>query len=341
MPRLNSYQQAEKTARRTGLATRICVVAMTAAGSLLPGYAVSQNYPEKPVRFVLPSAVGGGTDTLARLIAQKLTSALGQPVVPDNRPGAGGNVGYEIVAKAAPDGYTIIMGATPMAINVTLFAGKLSYNPEKDFTPVTLVGKLPLLLSVHPSVPAKTLKEFVALAKAQPGKLSYGSAGTGSSNHLMGEMLKKAAGIDIVHVPYKSGAQGLLALLSGQIEVLISPTSTLLPMVKAGRVRAIAISSAQRSSVMPDVPTIAESGLAGFEAVAWYCIVAPAGLPRPILTRLNAEIVKILNGAEAHDAFTALGAIVETSTPEEAAAFVRSEVQRWGKIVKSSGAKAD
>ena len=331
-----------KTTRRTGLAKRIAVVAMTAAGSLLPAYAVAQNYPEKPIRFILPFAAGGTTDALARPIAQKLTAALGQSVVAENRPGAGGNIAGEIVARAAPDGYTILMGVVGlMSANVTLYAGKMPYNPEKDFTPITLVAKVPLVLSVHPSLPVKDFKGFIAFAKTNPGKLNFGSAGTGSTNHLVGEMLNTETGISMVHVPYKGGAAATVALLSGQIEVLITPPPNLLPMVKAGRIRALAVSTARRSPAMPSVPTIAESGLPGFEATSWFCIAAPAGLPKPVLNLLHTEFVKILNSPEIRDRLVAEGADVETSTPEELAAFIRSEISKWAKVIRSSGAKAE
>lgn len=321
---------------------RISVIAITAAVLALPGYAVAQTYPEKTIRLVVPNSPGGSLDRYSRMIAQKLTEALGQTVLVDNRPSAGGIIGADIVAKSAPDGYTLLMGATPtMAINVTLYAGKLPYNPEKDFAPITLTAKLPSMLAVNPAVPAKNLKEFIALAKAKPGKLNYGSSGIGSGNHLVGEMLKAEAGIDIVHVPYGGGAPGLVALLSGQIEVLITPPPTLMPMVKAGRVRAIAISSAKRLPAMPEIPTIAESGLPGFEATLWFCIVAPAGVPKPIITRLHTALVPILNSPEYRERLTAEGATGETSTPEELTAFVRAEIPKWAKVVKSSGAKVE
>ena len=324
------------------LVKRISVIAITAAVLALPGYAVAQTYPEKTIRLVVPNSPGGSLDRYSRMIAQKLTEALGQTALVDNRPSAGGIIGADIVAKSAPDGYTLLMGATPtMAINVTLYAGKLPYNPEKDFTPITLTAKLPSMLAVHPAVPVKNLKEFIALAKAKPGKLNYGTSGIGSGNHLVGEMLKAAAGIDMVHVPYGGGAPGLVALLAGQIEVLITPPPTLMPMVKAGRVRAIAISSAKRLPAMPEVPTIAESGLPGFEATLWFCIVAPAGVPKPIVTRLHAALVPILNSPEYRERLAAEGATGEISTPEELMAFVRAETPKWAKVVKSSGAKVE
>ncbi len=312
------------------------------AACALPQAVLAQNFPERPIRFVAPYAPGGTTDLLTRAVAQKLTDALGVAVVVDNRPGAGGNIGAEIVAKSPPDGYTILMApVSPMAINVSLYGAKLPFNPVKDFTPLTLVAKVPLVLIVHPSIPVRNVKDLVALAKTNPGKLTYGSAGNGSSNHLIGEMLKSAARIDMLHVPYKGGGPALVALLSGQLDLFIGQVPSTAPMVKAGRIRAVAISGAKRSPALPEVPTISESGLPGFEATSWYCIVAPAGMPKPIVARLHAELVKALNSADIRDRLIGEGANVETSTPDELMAFVRAEIPKWAKAVKDSGAKLD
>lgn len=302
----------------------------------------AQTYPEKAIRFIAPYAPGGTTDLLTRAIAQKMTDALGVPVVADNRPGAGGNIGAEIAAKAPPDGYTILLApVSPMAINVSLYGAKMTFNPERDFAPITLVAKVPLVLIVHPSVPIRNVRDLIALAKTNPGKLNYGSAGNGSSNHLIGEMLKAAAGIDMTHIPYKGGGPAMIALMSGQLDMFVGQVPSIAPMVKAGRIRAIAISGAKRSPALPTVPTIAESGLPGFEATAWYCIVAPAGVPKPIISRLHADLVRILNTPEIRGRLIAEGADVETSTPEELAAFVHAEIPKWAKAVKASGAKLD
>jgi len=315
---------------------------VAAVAALAPQFAVAGDYPEKPIRFVVPYAAGGTTDLLSRAIAQKLSEALGQSVVPDNRPGAGGNVGAEIAAKSPPDGYTMLMApVSPMAINVTLYGSKMTFNPEKDFAPVTLVAKVPLVVVVNPSVPAKNLLELIALAKSKPGQLNYGSAGNGSSNHLVGEMLKTAAGINMVHIPYRGGGPGMMALVAGQIDVLIGQVPTVTPMVNAGRLRALAVSGAQRSPALPDVPTMAEAGLPGFDATAWYSIVVPAGTPKPIISRLNAELVKILKSPDIRARLVSEGADVETSTPEELGAFVHAEIQKWSKAVRESGTKID
>jgi tripartite-type tricarboxylate transporter receptor subunit TctC len=313
-----------------------------AARALAPQFAAADGYPEKPIRFVVPYAAGGTTDLLSRAIAQRLAEALGQAVVPDNRPGAGGNLGADIVAKSPPDGYTLLMApVSPMAINVTLYGNKMSFNPEKDFAPVTLVAKVPLVLVVHPSVPVKNLPELIALAKAKPGRLNYGSAGNGSSNHLVGEMLKTAAGIDLVHIPYRGGGPGMMALVAGQIDLLVGQVPTVQAMVNAGRLRAIAVSGATRSPALPEVPTMSESGLPGFDATAWYSIVVPTGTPKPIISRLHAELVKILKSPDIRERLVSEGADVETSTPEELAAFVRSEIAKWSKAVRDSGTKLD
>lgn len=328
--------------RRPANLRRILLVALTAAAWAPHGYAAVPSYPERPIRLIVQSPAGGTADLIARVIAQKLSETLGQSVITDNRAGAAGTVSAEITAQAAPDGYTLLVASVSlMAINVTLRAGKISYNPEKDFTHIILTGKVPLALSVLQAYPAKNLKEFVALAKAKPGTINYGSAGTGSSNHIVGEMLKTAAGIDMTHIPFKGGAPAMAALLANQLEVYIATVPTIVPMVQAGRIRAIAVSSANRSSALPDVPTIAESGFPGFDATSWFCIVGPAGIPKPIVTRLNTEIAKILGSPEARARLVASGVNVETTTPDELRKFVHSEIQKMGKAVRDSGAKVD
>ena len=302
----------------------------------------SSRYPVKPIRFVAPYAPGGSTDILTRAIAQKLSEQVGQAVIPDNKPGAGGNIGAELVAKAPADGYTILLApVSPMAINVSLYGSQLPFNPERDFAPITLVAKVPLAITLHPSVPAQTLKEFIALAKSRPGKLNYGSSGNGSSNHLIGAMLMSAAQLRMVHIPYKGGAPGLVALLGGQVDMMVAQIPSVNALHKAGKVRVIAISGAKRSPVLPEVPTMIEGGLPGFEATSWYCVVAPAGTPRPIVDRLNAEIIKALQSPDVRKRLTEEGAELETTTPEELTRFVRAEIVKWAKAVKDSGATID
>jgi tripartite-type tricarboxylate transporter receptor subunit TctC len=318
----------------------LAMLAMAACAA--PGYALAQKYPERPIRLVVQSPAGGTADLIARLIGQKLSETLGQPVISDNRAGAAGTVSAEITARAAPDGYTLLVASVSlMAINVTLREGKITYDPLKDFSHIALTGKVPLALTVLPSFPAKNLKEFIAVAKSRPGTINYGSAGVGSSNHIVGEMLKTAAGIDMSHIPFQGGAPAMAALLANQIELYIGTVPTLAAMAKSGRIRAFAVSSAKRSPALPDVPTMSESGLPGFDTTSWFCIVGPAGMPRPMVMRLNSEIVKILHSPESRERLTSAGVNVETTTPEELKAFVASEIEKMRKVVRSSGAKVD
>lgn len=313
-----------------------------AAIALAPRLAAAEGYPEKPIRFICPYAQGGATDLLTRTLAQKLTEAFGQAVITDNRAGAGGNVGADIAAKSAPDGYTILLApVSPMAINVTLYGAKLPFNPERDFAPITLVAKVPLAIAVHPSSPAKTLQEFIALVKSRPGKMNYGSAGTGSSNHMIGAMLMSAAGLDMVHIPFKGGGPGVLALVGNQIDMMVAQVPTAKTLYAAGRLRLLAVSGAKRSPALPDVPTMIESGLPDFDATAWYSVVAPARTPQPIIDRLHAELVKALNTPEVRQRLADEGAEVETTTPEELGRFEHAEIAKWAKAVKASGATLD
>ena len=308
----------------------------------MAGNAGAQKYPEKSVRLVVPVAPGGSLNQYTRFIAQKLTDSMGQTVIVDNRAGANGIIGADIVAKSPPDGYTLLMGATPtLAINVTLYAGKLPYNPEKDFTPITMVAKAPSVLAAHPAVPARSLQELIAFARTNPGKLNFATSGTGSGNHLMGEMLKAAAGIDLVHVPYNGGGPGLVALLAREVELMVTPPPILLPMAKAGRVRLIAVSSLKRSPAMPEVPTVAESGFPGFESTVWYCVVGPHGVRQAEVAKLHRELTAILTSAEFRDRLAADAAIAETSTPAELMAFVRTEIPKFARVIHSAGIRVD
>ncbi len=316
--------------------------AITIMAALAPQHATAQAYPTKTIRFVAPYAPGGATDLLTRTLALKLTDALGQTVVADNRPGAGGNIGADIVAKSPADGYTILLApVSPMAINVSLYGKKLPFNPEKDFAPITLVAKVPLVIVVPLGSPAKTLKDFIALAKANPGKMTYGSSGNGSSNHLTGAMLASAAQLKMIHVPYRGGGPGMVALMSSEIDMMVAQIPSSKQLHVGGKVRALALSGAKRSPAMPDVPTIIEAGVPGFDATSWYCVVAPAGTPQPIITRLNTEIIKALNTPEMRQRLADEGAEIEPSTPAELARFVRAEIVKWAKAVKDSGAQID
>lgn len=305
------------------------------------GSALANDYPTKPIRLVVPFAAAGTTDFLARAIAQKLGSNLGTSVVVDNRPGAGGNIGSDIVAKSEPDGYTLLLGTVGThAINASLYK-KMPYDTVKDFAPVTLVASVPNMVVVHPSVPAKSIKELIALAKAKPGSLSFGSSGSGSSIHLSGELFKSMAGVDMLHVPYKGSGPAVSDLIGGQINMMFDNMPSSLPHVKAGRLRAIAVTSAKRSPAMPDLPTVAESGVPGYESVAWFGVLAPAGTPPALVKKLNAEIVKVLKSPDVAQRLASQGAEPVYNTPEEFSALIKTEMVKWAKVIKASGAQVD
>lgn len=301
----------------------------------------AQAYPSRPIRYVVPFAAGAGVlDIMARIVSQHLGASLGQQVVVDNRPGAGGNVGAEIVAKAAPDGYTMMMGNTALVVSPYLFA-KLPFDPLTDFMPVTQVNSAPLLLVVHPSVPVKSVAELVAYAKARPGQLNYGSGGIGTTPFLATELFKSLAGIDVVHVPYKGGAPALADLVGGQLSFMIENVPGTLPFVKDGKLRALAITSRQRLALVPEVPTMIEAGVANYEMIGWNGIFLPKGTPVEIITRLNADLVKVLRTAEMKEQLGKLGAEPVGGTPAEFGAFVKAESVRWGKIIKDLGIKPE
>ena len=307
-----------------------------------PATAAEQKYPERPIRLIVQSPAGGTADLIARVLGQKLGESLGQPVVADNRDGAAGTISAEITARAAPDGYTLLVASVSlMAINMTLRAGKLTYHSEKDFTHVALTGKVPLALAVLPTFPAKSVKELIAYAKAKPGAINYGSAGVGSSNHITGELIKTEAGINMSHVPFKGGAPAMAALLANQIELYIATVPTIMPMVNAGRIRALGVSSIKRSTALPDVPTIAETAIPGFDVTSWFCIVGPKGISKPLVTKLNREIVAALDSPDVKQKLTAAGVNVEPSTPEGLSAFVHTEIAKMAKAVRAGGAKVD
>jgi tripartite-type tricarboxylate transporter receptor subunit TctC len=299
------------------------------------------SYPAKAIRFVVPFPAGGPLDIVARAIGQELNRSWGQPVVIDNRPGAGGNIGADYVAKAAPDGYTLLMGAVSThAINVTLYS-KLPYDPIKDFAPITLVTSVPNVLVVHPSVPAKTVRELIAVAKARPGQLNFASGSTGSAGHLAGELFKTMAGVDMVHIPYKGAGPAVVDLLAGHVSLMFDNLASGLPNIKASRVRAIAVTTLRRSPFLPDLPTISESGLPGFDIGTWFGVFAPGGTPRDIVGKLNTEIVRILNTPSMKERLANLGAEPMGNKSEEFAAFIKSEIPKYAKVIKASGAKAD
>jgi tripartite-type tricarboxylate transporter receptor subunit TctC len=320
------------------LLAALCCTLVTAS---LAAQNSGADYPNRPVRWIVPFAPSGPTDLMSRAVAEKLTQRFGQQFVVDNRAGAGGNIGAELVAKSAPDGYTLMIGHVGThAINSTLYP-KLPFDPVADFTPITLIATLPLALVVHPSVPAKDVKELIAYAKTHPGQLNFASAGNGGPTHLTGELLKTSAGIDIVHVPYKGNAAALLDLTAGRVQMMFSNMLTSMPHVRAGKLRAIGISSAKRSPQAPELPTIAESGLPGFSAVPWYGVLGPAAMPRPMVNKLNAEIARAVAEPDMNQRFVAQGIDLQSSTPEQFGALIKSELVKWRKVVRDSGAKVD
>jgi tripartite-type tricarboxylate transporter receptor subunit TctC len=307
----------------------------------LAGMAQAQAWPSKPIKWVVPFAPGGTTDILARTVGEKLAVALGQPVIIENKPGAGGGVGAEFTAKSAPDGYTIMGGTiSTHAINASLYKS-LPYDPVKDFVAITLIARVPNMLVINPSVPAKDVKELIALLKANPGKYSFASSGNGTSQHLSGELFKSMSGTDMQHIPYKGSPPALQDVVGGQVAMTFDNITTALPLAKAGKLRALAVTTAKRSSVAPEVPTLAESGLPGFEVGSWQGVFAPAGTPPEIVKRLNAEIVKALNMPDVREKLSGLGAEIVADSPEEFSALVKAEVAKWADVVKKSGAKVD
>ena len=303
--------------------------------------ALAQTYPAKPVRMIVPFPAGGATDIVARLIAQKLGEAFGQQVIVDNRGGAAGTIGSDLAAKAPPDGYTILIGTSSThAIAQSLYA-KLPYDSIRDFAPVAGIATATIVLSAHPSVPAKNVKELIALAKAKPDALSFASSGSGGVSHLVGEMFKAQAGVQMLHVPYKGDAPALADLVGGQVSLEFGTALSFLPYIQSGRLKALAVTSLKRSQIMPDVPTVAESGLKGFEALQWFGVFAPAGARAEVIARLHDETVKILRTADMRERLTKLASEVMANTPEEFAAFQRAEIAKWAKVVKASGARID
>jgi tripartite-type tricarboxylate transporter receptor subunit TctC len=298
-------------------------------------------YPTRPLRMIVPFPPGGGTDIMARMVGQRLTDAFGVQVVVDNRGGAGGIIGTDLAAKATADGHTMMIGSvSTICINASLHK-KLPFDPEKDLAPISLVAMTPSLLVVSNNIAAKSVKELIALAKAKPGQLHYASPGSGSSAHLGGELLKQAAGIDIQHVPYKGTGPAVTDVVSGQVAMFITNMPSVLPMVKANRLRALAVTSLQRSALLPELPTVAESGIPDFEVIVWYGVFAPAATPKPILSRLSQEIRKLSGMQDVKDRLAVQGAEEMTSTSEELAKRVRDDLVKWGKIVRASGARVD
>ena len=307
--------------------------------ALFAGALQAQTWPGKPIRLVTPYPPGGTTDILSRLFAQRME--LGQPIIIEARPGAGGNVGTEQVARSAPDGYTLLMGASgPLAINASLFR-RLPYDPAKDLSPIVLVASVPLVLVVHPSLPVSSVRELIALLKANPDKYSYASAGTGTPQHLSAELFKSMTGTRMTHIPYKGSGPAVNDLVGGQVPISFESMIAVLPQVQAGRLRAVAVTSLRRSPTVPDLPSMAEAGVAGYESIAWYGVVGPAGMPKAIVERVNHEMRRVLGETEMKARLFAMGSASVHGTPEQFGAFIRAEIQKWAKVVKESGAKVD
>jgi len=320
---------------------KIAVVTVAVFAAFTIASVHAQNYPVKTVRIIVPFPAGGSTDIIGRVVAEQLTAAFGQQVIVDNRPGANGVIGTDLVAKAAPDGYTLLMGGIgSLSINPAIYS-KIPYDPVRDFTAIIQIAQVPNVLVVHPSLPIKTVKELIALAKANPGKLSFSSSGSGSSDHMSGELFKSLAHVDLVHVPYKGGAPAITDAIAGQVSMTFSNQPTALPHVKSGKLRGIAVTSIKRSSAAPELPTIDESGLKGFDVSSWVGVNAPANLPREIVTRVNAEIVKGMNAPAGRERLNQLAFDPVLSTPDQYAAHIKSEVAKWAQVAKTAGAKLD
>jgi len=312
--------------------------AVAASWFLIASAAVAQSFPSKPVRFILADGAGGPTDLRARQIGAKLAEFLGQPVVIDNRPGGSTIIGTDVVAKSAPNGYTLLVTTAPFAIVPSLI-DNLPYDPVKDFEPITLINTTPLVVVVNLSVPAKSIQELIALAKAKPAALNFGSAGSGGSNHLAGELFNVMAGVRIVHIPYKGNAPALTDLIGGHVDLVFNGIPSALPLIKAGKLRALAVTSLTRSGALPDIPTLDEVGLKGFQAVAWNGLSAPARTPKDLIRKINADVLKVIRSPEFVERLSAEGADPVGDSPEQFAAFLREETARWNKVIKFADIK--
>lgn len=316
--------------------SRVFVV-IAAIAAVSSAYA---EYPTRPIRLVVPSGPGGGTDSIARPLGQKLSDLMGQQIVVDNRAGAGGNIGVELAARAPGDGYTLLLATLSNVIGASLYS-KLNYDLIRDFAPVTLLATTPELLAVHPSLQANSVKDLIALARSRPGQISYASAGNGTPTHLSGVLFERMTGTQLTHVPYKGGGPSIIGLVGGEVQISFAVMPSVVTQVRAGKLRGLAVSTPQRSSSMPELPTIGEAGVPGYEVMIWYGLLVPAGTPRPTVARLHAETVKALGFAEVRERLVAAGFDPRTMTPEQYGAFTRSEMNKWSRLVKESGARAD
>ena len=316
----------------------IALVAFFGFVNALPAQA--QQYPAKPIRLIVPFVAGGSADVLSRVLAQRLNQQYGQQVVVENRPGSGGHVGAEAAARAAPDGYTIVFGTIGIHAAYTIYS-KLNYDPSRDLQPVSMYADVPNILVVHPSVPVKNVKEFIALAKSNPGRLNFGTAGSGSSTHMAGEWFKLYTGVNLTHVPYKGSAQAMQDLLGGQIELMFENLPTAIAQVRAGKIRSLGMTSRERSPSMPEVPTLAETGVPGFEATAWFTIAAPAKVPADIIRKLNADMNAFLKAPEMQQRWIDMGVVPLGGSPADAEKFFVVEREKWGKVIKAAGIRGD
>ena len=314
---------------------------LAAAATAAPGAVNAQAYPTRTIRMIVPFPSGGGSDTMGRVVGQKLAERLGQQVVIDNRPGAGGSIGADAVAKAPPDGYTLLLGSTSEVVQYPNVNPKVAYSPTRDFAPVSFVGTVPLVLVVHPSLPVKSVKELIALARSRPGEINFSSAGNGSTTHLAVELLVLTTGIRMTHVPYKGSSPAVTDLVGGNVQVGIPTMPAALPFVRAGRLRALGVSTAKRSTALPDVPTLQEGGVKGYDNALWTGILAPAGVPSAIIARLHGEIVNVVGLPEVKEALAKQGAEPSSSTPEQFSAYIRSELAKWAKVVKDANVRLD
>jgi tripartite-type tricarboxylate transporter receptor subunit TctC len=340
----HDWKKAEPHKRVSGHPSTFILHPLRLAGALwlalAGGLAPAQEYPNRPIRIIVPQSPGASTDMTARLIAQKLNDAFKQPVVVDNRPGSSGIAGTEMVARAAPDGYTLMVVASSFSINPAL-GRKLPYDAIRDFTTVSQISKFPNMLAAHPSTPVKTLQDVIALAKAKPGQVTYASAGVATGTHMTAELLKYMTGIDLLHVPYKGGGPAMTAAMGGQTQLVISTTVGMLPHVRSGKLKAVALTSAKRSSAAPDIPTFAESGVPGYEHEPWNGMFAPAPMPRPLLAKINAEVVRILHAPDMKKLYEQEGGEVVGSKPEEFGAVLKAEIAKWTKVAKAAGIKPE
>jgi tripartite-type tricarboxylate transporter receptor subunit TctC len=320
--------------------TRIAGIFLAAAAAAASGGALAQAWPSKPIHYIVPFPPAGATDITARIAADKISGPLGQPVIVENRPGAAGNVGTEFVAKAAPDGYTILQCTVAQSISQTLYA-KLNYDLEKDLVPVAMIALVPNVMEVNPSVPAKSVAEFIALAKSKPGKINYASSGSGTSIHMSAEMFMMMTGVKMVHVPYKGSGPALADLVGGQVDVMFDNLTSSIGFIKSGKLRALAITSATRYPELPDLPTMQEAGVPGYEATAWFGILAPKGTPKNVIVRINTEINKALAQADVKEKLAQQGAVASAWTPGQFGDFIHNEIAKWGKVVRASGAKVE